>query len=85
MENLKLELKEKIIENLNLEDIEISDIQDNDALFGDGLALDSIDALELIVMLDKDYGIKLSDPKKGKAIFESIDTMAKYITENRTK
>ena len=85
MEKLKLELKEKIIENLNLEDIEVSDIQDDDALFGDGLALDSIDALELIVMLDKDYGIKISDPKQGKSIFESIEIMAKFITENRTK
>jgi acyl carrier protein len=85
MENLKLELKEKIIENLNLEDIDISDMGDDDSLFGDGLGLDSIDALELIVMLDKDYGIKLSDPKKGKEIFESINTMAKYIDENRTK
>jgi acyl carrier protein len=85
MENLKLELKEKIIENLNLEDIEINEIENNDPLFGDGLGLDSIDALELIVMLDKDYGIKLSDPKKGKVIFESIDTMATYITGNRTK
>ena len=85
MEKLKLELKEKIIENLNLEDVEVSDIQDDDALFGDGLALDSIDALELIVMLDKDYGIKISDPKQGKSIFESIEIMAKFITENRTK
>ena len=85
MENLKLELKEKIIENLNLEDVEVSDIENSDVLFGDGLGLDSIDALELIVMLDKDYGIKLSDPKQGKVIFESIDSMAIYISENRSK
>lgn len=85
MEDLKLELKEKIIENLNLEDMETSEIEDNDPLFGDGLGLDSIDALELIVMLDKDYGIKIADPKKGKEIFESIEVMAKYIAENRTK
>ena len=85
MENLKLELKAKIIENLNLEDVEVTDIENTDALFGDGLGLDSIDALELIVMLDKDYGIKLSDPKQGKVIFESIDTMATYISENKTK
>jgi len=84
MENLKKELKEKIIENLNLEDIEVADIADDDMLFGDGLGLDSIDALELIVMLDKDYGIKLTDPKQGKSIFQSINTMAQYITENRT-
>ena len=85
MEELKQELKAKIIEQLNLEDLSVEDINDNDPLFGDGLGLDSIDALELIVMLDKDYGIKLSDPKEGKAIFESVEVMAKYISENRTK
>ncbi len=85
MEALKQELKAKIIEALNLEDIAIEDINDNDPLFGDGLGLDSIDALELIVLLDKVYGIRLADPKQGKAIFESVETMAKYITENRTK
>lgn len=85
METLKLELKEKIIEQLNLEDVEIDEIEDTDPLFGEGLGLDSIDALELIVMLDKDYGIKLGDPKKGKAVFESIQVMADYIGNNRTK
>ena len=85
MEALKQELKGKIIDVLNLEDIAVADINDNDALFGDGLGLDSIDALELIVMLDKDYGIKLVDPKEGKVIFKSIETMAAYINENRVK
>ena len=85
MEALKQELKEKIIAVLNLEDISTTDINDTDALFGDGLGLDSIDALELIVLLDKDYGIKLTDPKEGKNIFQSIDTMAAYVTANRTK
>jgi acyl carrier protein len=85
MEALKQELKEKITDVLNLEDIKVEDINDNDALFGDGLGLDSIDALELIVMLDKDYGIKLVDPKEGKSIFQSIETMAAYIQANRTK
>ena len=85
METLKQELKENIVEQLNLEDISVEDINDNDILFGDGLGLDSIDALELIVMLDKNYGIKLTDPKEGRAIFESIEVMAKYISENRTK
>ncbi len=85
MEALKQELKTKIIEVLNLEDIAIEDINDNDPLFGEGLGLDSIDALELIVLLDKEYGIRLADPKQGKAIFESVETMAAYIAENRTK
>jgi len=85
MEALKQELKGKIIEVLNLEDVSVSDINDNDPLFGEGLGLDSIDALELIVLLDKDYGIKLVDPKEGKNIFQSIETMANYIIANRTK
>ena len=85
MTELKQELKEKIIEQLNLEDISVEDISDNDSLFGDGLGLDSIDALELIVMLAKDYGIKLSDPKEGRKIFESVEIMATYITEHRSK
>jgi acyl carrier protein len=85
MEALKAELKNKIITTLNLEDIAVEDIADNDALFGDGLGLDSIDALELIVILDKDYGIKLVDPKEGKTIFQSIESMAAYISANRTK
>ncbi len=85
MSELKEELKAKIIEQLNLEDISVDDIADDDALFGDGFGLDSIDALELIVMLDKDYGIRLSDPKEGKKIFESVQVMADYIQEHRTK
>lgn len=85
MDSLKQELKENIIEQLNLEDFSVEDIEDGDALFGDGLGLDSIDALELIVMLDKDYGIKLTDPQEGKAIFASIEVLAAYIAKNRTK
>jgi acyl carrier protein len=85
MSELKEELKSKIIEQLNLEDVSVGEIADDDALFGDGLGLDSIDALELIVMLDKDYGIRLSDPKEGRKIFESVQVMADYIQEHRTK
>ncbi len=85
MDALKQELKERIVNALNLEDISIDDIQDNDPLFGDGLGLDSIDALELIVLLDKEYGIKLADPKQGKEIFQSVETMAQFVAANRTK
>lgn len=85
MDALKQELKERIINALNLEDISIDEIQDNDPLFGDGLGLDSIDALELIVLLDKEYGIKLADPKQGKEIFQSVETMAQFVAANRTK
>ena len=85
MENLINDLKVKIIEILNLEDVSVEDIRNDDPLFGDGLGLDSIDALELIVLLDKEYGIKITDPKEGKTIFQSVGVMADYIEKNRTK
>ena len=85
MEALKFELKNEIIKALNLEEVKVDDIQDDKPLFEGGLGLDSIDSLELIVILDKKYGIKITDPKKGRQIFESINTMAQYISENRTK
>jgi len=83
MENLILELKQQIIEVLNLEGMNPEDIDDNAPLFGDGLGLDSIDALELIVLMEKNYGIKLEDPKQGKEIFSSVQTMANYIQNHR--
>lgn len=85
MENLINDLKVKIIEILNLEDVSVEDIKNDDPLFGDGLGLDSIDALELIVLLDKEYGIKITDPKEGKLIFQSVEVMADYIEKNKTK
>ena len=85
MEELTKELKEEVIEALNLEEMTPEDIDENDALFGDGLGLDSIDALELIVLLDKKYGIKLANPAEGKAIFKSIATIADYVSKNRKK
>ena len=85
MEQLILQLKKEIIEVLNLEEVTPEDIDNDAPLFGDGLGLDSIDALELIVMLEKNYGIKLKDPAKGKEIFQSINVMAKYVADNRTK
>ena len=85
MEELIKELKEEIIEALNLEEMTPEDIDENDALFGDGLGLDSIDALELIVLLDKKYGIKLANPAEGKDIFKSIATIADYVSKNRKK
>ncbi len=85
MEDLILELKAKIIDVLNLEEMTPEDINADDALFGEGLGLDSIDALELIVLMEKEYGIKLANPAEGKAIFKSIRTMAEYVNKHRTK
>ncbi len=85
MEDLILELKKQIIDVLNLEEMQPDDIDAEAPLFGTGLGLDSIDALELIVMMEKQYGIKLKDPKEGKEIFKSVATMADYIAHHRTK
>ena len=85
MDELILELKNEIIKVLNLEEVKPEDISNDGELFGDGLGLDSIDALELIVLLEKNYGIKLKDPAQGKEIFKSVRTMAEYVQANRTK
>jgi len=83
MEELINKLKLEVIQQLNLEDIKPEDIDADSPLFGEGLGLDSIDALELIVLLEKNYGLKIEDPKDGKKIFYSIRTMAEYITEHK--
>ncbi len=85
MEELIEKLKQQIIEVLNLEEVTPADIDNDAPLFGEGLGLDSIDALELIVMMEKEYGIKLKNPAEGKEIFKSINVMAQYISEHRTK
>ena len=83
MEELIEKLKKEIIEVLNLEDIEPEDIGADDPLFNEGLGLDSIDALELSVLLEKNYGIKIEDPRDGRKIFFSVKTMAEYIIEHQ--
>jgi acyl carrier protein len=85
MEELTEKLKKEIIEVLNLEEIKPEDIDADAPLFGDGLGLDSIDALELIVLLEKNYGIKIEDPKEGRKIFTSVRTMANFILEHQKK
>lgn len=85
MEALILELKKEIIEVLNLEGVKPEDIAVDAPLFGEGLGLDSIDALELIVLMEKNYGIKLANANEGREIFQSIQVMADYISKNRTK
>ena len=83
MEELIGKLKLQIIEQLNLEDMEPEDIDAEDPLFGNGMGLDSIDALELIVLLEKEYGIKIQNPKDGQKIFFSIKSMAEFITAHQ--
>lgn len=86
MEQLKLELKKSLIEALNLEDMTPEEMDDAAPLFGDeGLGLDSIDALEIILVLERNYGIRIENPAKGKDIFYSINTLADYIAANKSK
>ena len=85
MDNLILQLKNQIIEVLNLEDMTPEDIDAEAPLFGDGLGLDSNESLELIVLLEREYGIKLSNPAEGKQIFKSIASIADYVSKNRKK
>jgi len=83
MEDLISKLKKEIIEVLNLEEMEVDDIETDAPLFMEGLGLDSIDALELIVLLEKKYGIKIKTADEGKKILYSVKSMAQFILENQ--
>ena len=82
MAELEEQLKLQIMEQLNMEDLEPEDIDVDEPLFNEGLGLDSIDALELTVLLEKDYGLKLNSAMEGKKVMYSIRTMADYIRAN---
>jgi acyl carrier protein len=84
MEQLMVNLKKQIIEALNLKHLKPEDIGDDQPLFVEGLGLDSIDALELIVLLQQQYHIKLSNPQDGPAIFKSVKSIAEFIKKNQT-
>jgi len=79
---LKEQLKRQIIQFLNLTDLTPADIKDDEPLFGEGLGLDSIDSLELIVLLKKEYGIDIRDPREGRKVLVDVATMADYIKEH---
>ncbi len=85
MDKLMADLKRQIIEQLNLKDLKPEDIGDDQPLFVEGLGLDSIDALELIVLLQQEYKIKLANAEEGQTVFRSVRTMAQYITEHQAK
>jgi acyl carrier protein len=82
---LREQLKNQIIKFLNLTDLTPADIKDDEPLFGDGLGLDSIDSLELIVLLKKEYGIDIRDPREGRKVLIDVATMADYIAEHGKK
>jgi len=83
LEKLIVELKQNIVKNLNLEEVSWQDIETDAPLFVEGLGLDSIDALELIVMLEMNYGIKIESSETGKRILYSVKTMAETIIANK--
>jgi acyl carrier protein len=82
---LKQQLKKQIVEFLNLLSVNPDDIKDDQPLFGEGLGLDSIDSIELIVLLNREYGVVIEDPKEGRKVLVDINTMAAYIQKHRTK
>lgn len=77
-------LKAQIVEQLNLQEVKPEDIGDDQPLFKDGLGLDSIDALEIIVLLQQHYGIRIANPEQGPEIFRSVRTIAEFITAHQT-
>jgi acyl carrier protein len=85
MSDLMATLKAQIIEQLNLKHLKPEDIGDDQPLFAEGLGLDSIDALEMIVLLQQKYGIKLANPQDGPEVFKSVRSIADYITAHRSK
>ena len=85
MDQLINNLKKQIVESLNLRHVKPEEIGDDQPLFVDGLGLDSIDALELIVLLQQQYNIKLSNADEGPKVFHSVKTMAEYITAHQAK
>ncbi len=82
-EDLVLELKRLIIDTLKLEDITPEDIEDEGPLFGGGLGLDSIDALELVVALEKKYKVFIPDSEVGKKVFRSVKALAEFVKAQR--
>jgi acyl carrier protein len=78
---LQEQLKKMLVEELNLEDIDPADIVDDEPLFGEGLGLDSLDAVELVVLVEKHFGVEIKDMDEGREAFGSIDSLAAFIEE----
>jgi acyl carrier protein len=81
---IRKKLKELLVSQLSLEDVKPEEIKDDEVLFGEGLGLDSLDAVEIVVLLQRNFGLDVKDMNQGKKLFYSVDTLARYIYENKT-
>lgn len=82
---IRKKLKALLVASLSLEDIKPEDIKDDEILFGEGLGLDSLDAVEIVVLLQRNFDLDVKNMTEGKKIFYSVDTLARYILENRKR
>lgn len=85
LEEIKTKLKKLLVEQLSLEELDPSDIEDDGELFGEGLGLDSLDAVEIVVMLKRHFGVEVKTADQSREVFRSVNTLAEYVLEHQRK